>query len=127
MYPNERFLKILKGHVKNRYLPEGYIAERYMVEEASDLCVDFLSNVDPIGILKSRRNGQRLRKGTSESNVISISVTECKLTCMYYITLMRDLGEGIKGYAEKGALLLFTFDYTTGSLLYCNKTVNSTH
>ncbi|KAE9604361.1 hypothetical protein Lalb_Chr11g0070811 [Lupinus albus] len=32
MYPFERYMKTLKGYVKNRSRPEGCIVERYIVE-----------------------------------------------------------------------------------------------
>ncbi|KAL6218703.1 hypothetical protein ACLB2K_011913 [Fragaria x ananassa] len=34
MFPFERYMKVLKGYVKNRHFPEGCIAEKYIVEEA---------------------------------------------------------------------------------------------
>ena len=46
MYPFERYMKVLKGYVKIRSRPEGYIAERYIVEEAVEFCTDYLSNVE---------------------------------------------------------------------------------
>jgi len=41
MYPIERYMKILKGYVKNRSRPEGCIAERYLVKEAVEFCNEF--------------------------------------------------------------------------------------
>ena len=35
MYPIERYMKILKGYVKNPYRPEGSMIERYIAEEVS--------------------------------------------------------------------------------------------
>ncbi|KAL0536141.1 hypothetical protein IC582_025075 [Cucumis melo] len=34
MYPFERYMKVLKGYVRNRNRPEGFIAEGYIVKEA---------------------------------------------------------------------------------------------
>ncbi|KAL6225981.1 hypothetical protein ACLB2K_004829 [Fragaria x ananassa] len=34
MFPFERYMKVLKGYVKNRHFPEGCMAEKYIVEEA---------------------------------------------------------------------------------------------
>ncbi|XP_031737548.1 uncharacterized protein LOC116402438 [Cucumis sativus] len=50
MYPFERFMKVIKNSVRNRYRPEGCIAESYLIEEAVEFCTDFLSGVDPIGL-----------------------------------------------------------------------------
>ncbi|KAL6226022.1 hypothetical protein ACLB2K_004869 [Fragaria x ananassa] len=33
MFPFERYMKVLKGYVKNRHFPEGCMAEKYIVEE----------------------------------------------------------------------------------------------
>ena len=85
MYPNERFMKILKGYVKNRYRPEGCIAERYLVEEASDFCTNFLKNVDPVGIPKSRHDGRTSGQGTNVCDVISISLTEWEQAHLYVL------------------------------------------
>ncbi|KAL6138226.1 hypothetical protein ACLB2K_063509 [Fragaria x ananassa] len=40
MYPFERYVKVFKGYVKNRHFPEGCIAEKYIVEEATEFCAD---------------------------------------------------------------------------------------
>ncbi|TYK24338.1 transposase [Cucumis melo var. makuwa] len=50
MYPFERFMKVIKNSVRNRYRPEGCIAESYLIEEAIEFCSDFLSGVDPVGL-----------------------------------------------------------------------------
>ena len=38
MYPFERFMKVLKGYVRNRNRPEGCIVECYIAEEAIEFC-----------------------------------------------------------------------------------------
>ena len=50
MYPFERQMKILKDYVRNRDKPEGCIAESYIAEEAIEFCIEYLSEVDAIGI-----------------------------------------------------------------------------
>lgn len=42
MYPMERYMGVLKKYVRNRSLPEGSMAEGYIVEEALGLCTEFL-------------------------------------------------------------------------------------
>ena len=54
MYPFERFIKILKGYVCNRNRPEGCIAECYIVEEAVEYCLEYLSNMKAVGIPSMR-------------------------------------------------------------------------
>ncbi|XP_008238744.1 PREDICTED: uncharacterized protein LOC103337368 [Prunus mume] len=58
MYPFERFMKVLKGYVRNRNRPEGCIAQCYIGEEASEFCSDFLSNVSTIGIMSRKNMGR---------------------------------------------------------------------
>ncbi|KAL0536559.1 hypothetical protein IC582_025508 [Cucumis melo] len=43
-------MKVIKNSVRNRYRPEGCIAESYLIEEAIEFCSDFLSGVDPVGL-----------------------------------------------------------------------------
>jgi len=50
MYLMERYMKILKGYVKNRSRPEGCIVERYILEETIEFCTNYLSNVESIGL-----------------------------------------------------------------------------
>ena len=44
MYPVERYMKILKGYVKNQYRPEASIVDRYIAEEAIEFCSGYMSN-----------------------------------------------------------------------------------
>ncbi|KAL6578540.1 hypothetical protein OROMI_008756 [Orobanche minor] len=42
MYASERFNKVLKSYVRNRYYPKGCIAESYLGEESIEFCQKFL-------------------------------------------------------------------------------------
>ncbi|KAL3617164.1 hypothetical protein CASFOL_038911 [Castilleja foliolosa] len=64
MYPFERYMKILKGYVKNPYRPEASIVERYVAEEAIEFCSQYLSERKSVGHSKSRHEGRSLGKGT---------------------------------------------------------------
>ncbi|XP_062014790.1 uncharacterized protein LOC133731433 [Rosa rugosa] len=55
MYPFERFMKDLKGYVKNRSNPEGCIAEKYLAEEMTRFCSGYIKGAAEIGV-QSRRN-----------------------------------------------------------------------
>jgi hypothetical protein len=46
MYPVERYLRTLKGYVRNKAHPEGSIAEGYISEECLTFCARFLDDVD---------------------------------------------------------------------------------
>ncbi|XP_073016106.1 uncharacterized protein [Primulina eburnea] len=69
MYPFERFMKILKGYVKNRARPEGCIAECYLAEERMAFCNAYIKNTSSIGV-RSNRNDD-LEYGLSEGRPIS--------------------------------------------------------
>ena len=45
MYPVERYLRTLKGYVKNKARPEGSIAEGYISEECLTFCSCFFENI----------------------------------------------------------------------------------
>ena len=67
MYPVERYMKILKGYVKNPYRPEGSIVERYIAEEATEFCSAYMAKAIPVGLPKPidevRRFGRCIRGG----------------------------------------------------------------
>ncbi|XP_024178737.1 uncharacterized protein LOC112184731 [Rosa chinensis] len=54
MYPFERFMKVLKGYVRNRFHPEGCIAESYVGEESMEFCSEFFQRCNPIGVPKDQ-------------------------------------------------------------------------
>jgi hypothetical protein len=45
MYPVERYLRTLKGYVRNKACPEGSIAEGYISEECLTFCARFFEDV----------------------------------------------------------------------------------
>jgi len=49
MYPIERYMKILKGYVKNQYRPEASMIERYNAEESVEFCLDYMAKANSIG------------------------------------------------------------------------------
>ncbi|KAK9286695.1 hypothetical protein L1049_015098 [Liquidambar formosana] len=54
MYPFERFMKVLKGYVRNRARPEGCIAECYLAEECMRFCSGYMKKAAEIGIRHNR-------------------------------------------------------------------------
>ncbi|XP_075514169.1 uncharacterized protein LOC142549218 isoform X3 [Primulina tabacum] len=69
MYPFERFMKTLKGFVKNRARPEGCIAECYLAEERMIFCSAYIKKASIIGV-RSNRNDD-LENGLVEGRSIS--------------------------------------------------------
>jgi len=70
MYPIDRYMKILKGYVKNQPCSEASIVKRYIVEEAIEFCTEYLSEVEVIGVPKSRYHGRGDGKGIRSAKVI---------------------------------------------------------
>ncbi|KAK1685725.1 hypothetical protein QYE76_046573 [Lolium multiflorum] len=64
MFPFERFMGVLKKYVRNRARPEGSITKGYGNEEVIEFCVDFVPDLKPIGLPRSRHEGRLSGKGT---------------------------------------------------------------
>ncbi|XP_076905656.1 uncharacterized protein LOC143561454 [Bidens hawaiensis] len=58
MYPFERYMGVLKGHVRNRNRPEGSIIEGYTSEEVIEFCKGYMEGVDSVGVPKTRHSGR---------------------------------------------------------------------
>ena len=64
MFPFERFMGVLKKYVHNRARLEGSIAKGYRIEEVIEFYVDFIPDLDPIGVPESWHEGRLCGKGT---------------------------------------------------------------
>jgi hypothetical protein len=64
MFSFERFMGVLKKYVHNHAWLEGSIAKGYRTEEVIEFCVDFIPNLDLIGVPESRHEGRLSGKGT---------------------------------------------------------------
>ncbi|XP_031127671.1 uncharacterized protein LOC116029770 [Ipomoea triloba] len=69
MCPFERYMKVLKGYVRNRYRPEASIVESYIAEEVTEFYTEYLAGVEAIGVSKYRHEGRIAGKGTRGTNV----------------------------------------------------------
>ena len=85
MYPIERYMKILKGYVKNPRRPEASIVERYIAEEAIEFCTEYLSEVRSIGLPNYRHDMRSTGKGTRGINVKSIGRAEVLQAHLYIL------------------------------------------
>jgi len=56
--------------VKNPYRLEASIVKRYIVEETIEFCTTYMSEVDVIGIPRSRYEGRHEGKGTRGVRVV---------------------------------------------------------
>ena len=79
MYPFERYMKVLKGYVRNRNRPEGCMVECYIAKEAVEFCSEYIADVEPIGIPKSLSNEHMGGKGLSSGRLERIEVAEWEL------------------------------------------------
>jgi hypothetical protein len=72
MYPFERFMKVLKGYVRNRYRPEASMVESYITEEVLEFVTNYLSGEEPIGVPSNRHESSfHQGKGRSGMKVVS--------------------------------------------------------
>jgi hypothetical protein len=63
MFPFERFMGVLKKYVHNRARPEGSIAKGYGTEEVIEFCVDFVLDLNLIGLRQLWHEGRLSGKG----------------------------------------------------------------
>ena len=82
MYPFERYIKVLKGYVKNRNRLEGCIVENYIAEESIEFCSKYMSNADPIGLPTSRLF---MLKGLSVAVHSPVNQDEWEKACLYVL------------------------------------------
>ncbi|KAI5411415.1 hypothetical protein KIW84_056483 [Lathyrus oleraceus] len=85
MYPIERYMKILKGYVKNRSRPEGCMVERYIIEEAIEFCTEYLSNVQSIGLPKSQLVEKKEGKNLIGNKIVAVSRVERDQVHLYVL------------------------------------------
>ena len=57
-------MAVLKKYVRKRSRPEGCIAKGYGTEEVIEFCVDYLPDLNPIGLPVSHHEGRLKGKGT---------------------------------------------------------------
>ena len=77
-------MKILKGYVRNRYMPEGCIIECYIAEKAVEFCSKYLANARTIGIPRGVKERIESRSGFK---VIS---TDYKTLCEAYYYVLQN-------------------------------------
>ncbi|XP_026438539.1 uncharacterized protein LOC113337064 [Papaver somniferum] len=65
MYPFERYMKILKGYIRNKNRVEGCIVNCSELEEFFEFAADWLSGVETIGIPPLKCTGNSASEGSS--------------------------------------------------------------
>jgi len=72
MYLVERYMKILKGYVKNQYQPKASIVERYITEEVIKFCSGYIPSCESIGIPKTLQDERCEGKGTRNVKIRNV-------------------------------------------------------
>ncbi|KAK9049303.1 hypothetical protein SSX86_031729 [Deinandra increscens subsp. villosa] len=70
MYPFERCMKVIKGHVRNKNKPEGCIAEQNVAEETIEFLSEFQKKLTTIGLPPDRHNNDII-EGNRDGNPLS--------------------------------------------------------
>ncbi|XP_031127665.1 uncharacterized protein LOC116029765 [Ipomoea triloba] len=85
MYPFERYMKVLKGYVRNRYRPEASIVESYIAEEVIEFCTEYLAGVEAIGVPKYRHEGRIDGKGHRHPKMHTMSREDVEQVHLYIL------------------------------------------
>ncbi|XP_074336070.1 uncharacterized protein LOC141673238 [Apium graveolens] len=72
MFPFERFNKVLKRYVRNRYFQEGCMAESYIKEESVEFCSEFVGQSGTAGLPKKKRYTKSILKDFIEEKSKSV-------------------------------------------------------
>ena len=80
----ERYMKILKGCVRNRYRLEGCIIECYIAEKAIEFCFEYLANDRIIGIPMGVKERIESRSG------FKVILTDYKTFCEAHYYVLRN-------------------------------------
>ena len=76
MYPFERCMKVIKGHVRNRNRPEGCIAEETIAEETIEFFSEYHKTMKTIGIPPDKHVTKEDEDGKTLSASKSIALSE---------------------------------------------------
>ena len=102
MYPVERYMKILKGYVKNQCRSEASIIERYISEESIDFCSEYMSKAKCIGVPEKGWHSCRcISKSSKGVHVISKSREEVLQAHLYIYVNFRFLGKNGDKWAKE--------------------------
>lgn len=74
MYPFERFMKVLKGYVRNRNRPEGCISKCYIVEETIEFSTDYISSSDAIGNPYATKHKLKVSKPLTGGRLVTVDL-----------------------------------------------------
>ena len=85
MYPVEHYMKVLIGYAKKKYQLEASIVERYVAEEATEFCSEYIETGKPVGLLESFHDGRWEGRGTRGYNVVTMGHQEVSQVHLYIL------------------------------------------
>ena len=92
MFPFERYMAVLKKYVHNRSRPEGCIAKGYGTKEVIEFCIDFIDDLNPIGVLMSCHEGRLKGKGIlgkkSNMHILESKIRKANFTVLQNSSLV---------------------------------------
>ncbi|KAL4035831.1 hypothetical protein IC575_004538 [Cucumis melo] len=111
MYPFERYMKVLKGYVRNRNRLEGSIAEGYIVEEAIEFCTESCRDNMSIGLGKAKERDQNddIGRPSSAASHIRPEKEQLMQAHLYVLENINDVQPYIKYVDFKYLLYLFIY------------------
>ena len=75
MFSFERFMGVLKKCVHSYARPEGSIAKGYRTEEVIEFCIDFIPDLDSIGVPESWHEGRQRKHILARRTIIFVKHT----------------------------------------------------
>jgi hypothetical protein len=114
MYPYKSHMVVMKGYVRNRDHPEGFMIEDYTTEEVIECCVDYIKDGKSIGVPVSWHHGRLSGKGTkgykSFTDATYERVCEAHFSIMHQLAVMRPYVEKhlqeLRERIQDGALII---------------------
>ena len=92
MFPFERYMSVLNKYVRNRSRPEGCITKGYGTKEVIEFCVDFIDELNPIGVPKSRHEERLRGKGIvgkkSNMHILESEIRKANFTVLQNSSLV---------------------------------------
>ncbi|KAL0533747.1 hypothetical protein IC582_027790 [Cucumis melo] len=110
MYLFERYMKVLKTCVRNRNRLEGCMVENYIVEEAIELCYEFIAGVSSIELNSSviKKDSNVDRASLSASSFIRSSKEQLDQAHLYIIQNVNDVLSYVERVQNSGVSITTT-------------------
>ena len=101
MYPIERYMKILKGYVKNQRHPKISIVQRYIAEESIEFCSErLLGDNDVVGISDDIISLNEFGEGSPQNNYVAKDRDLVLLAHWYILSNSSDVAPYIETHKE---------------------------